>query len=62
MQWGAEPITLGWCLGRESRLPALLLPKEALVLSSVKLLDAAGFNLLGTAELFLPGLPIKRTE
>ena len=62
MQWGAQPVVLGWCLERGSSLPAPLLPREALGLSSAEPLDAAGFNLPGTAELFLIELPIARTE
>lgn len=49
-------------LGRVSSLPASLLPRKALGLSSAEPVDAAGFKLPGTAELFLTALPIARTE
>lgn len=55
-------VVLGWCLGRGSSLPAPLLPREELGVSSADPLDAAGFNLPGTAELFVTGLPAARTE
>lgn len=50
--WGGGPACL----------PAPLLPRAALGLSSSEPLDAAGCNLPGTAELFLTGRPIARTE
>lgn len=55
-------MAFGPSLGRVSSLPASLLPRKALGLSSAEPVDAAGFKLPGTAELFLTALPIARTE
>lgn len=62
MQWGALPVALSQCLERGSSLPVPLLPREALGLPLAEPLEAFGFNLPGTAELFLTGIPIARTE
>lgn len=62
MQWSTQPVAFSPSLGRVFSLPASLLPRKALGLCSAEPLDAAGFKLPGTAELFLTVLPTGRTE
>lgn len=62
LQWEAQLVAFSPSLGRVFSVPASLLPGKGLGLSSAEPLDAAGFKLPGTAELFLIVLPIGRHE